>query len=48
MYCGICVDVCPFEALAWVPEIVGPAPAVADLTLGTEALAGLVADPPPG
>lgn len=20
MYCGICVDVCPFDALEWVPE----------------------------
>ncbi|MCF8527487.1 MAG: 4Fe-4S dicluster domain-containing protein [Candidatus Nanopelagicales bacterium] len=20
MYCGICVDVCPFDALAWMPE----------------------------
>ena len=20
MYCGICVDVCPFDALAWSPE----------------------------
>jgi NADH-quinone oxidoreductase subunit I len=20
MYCGICVDLCPFDALAWSPE----------------------------
>jgi NADH-quinone oxidoreductase subunit I len=20
MYCGICVDVCPFDALAWAPD----------------------------
>lgn len=23
MYCGICVQVCPFDALAWVPTPVG-------------------------
>ena len=22
MYCGICVEVCPFDALAWVPAAV--------------------------
>ncbi len=21
MYCGICVDVCPFDALAWAPDV---------------------------
>lgn len=20
MYCGICIDVCPFDALAWTPQ----------------------------
>ncbi len=24
MFCGICVEVCPFDALAWVPEPVEP------------------------
>ena len=24
MYCGICVDVCPFDALVWQAEPVGP------------------------
>ena len=21
MYCGICVDVCPFDALEWAPDV---------------------------
>jgi NADH-quinone oxidoreductase subunit I len=24
MYCGICVEVCPFDALAWLPDPVAP------------------------
>jgi len=24
MYCGICVDVCPFDALFWAPAVVPP------------------------
>ena len=27
MYCGICVEVCPFDALAWRPDTVAPASA---------------------
>jgi NADH-quinone oxidoreductase subunit I len=26
LYCGICVEVCPFDALLWAPELVPPAP----------------------
>ena len=31
MYCGICVDVCPFEALFWTPEFEYSEPKIADL-----------------
>ena len=32
MYCGICVDVCPFDALFWSPEFEYAAHDVLDLT----------------
>ena len=31
MYCGICVEVCPFDALFWTPEYEYSEPRVADL-----------------
>jgi NADH-quinone oxidoreductase subunit I len=31
MYCGICVEVCPFEALFWSPEFEYSEPHIADL-----------------
>ena len=31
MYCGICVEVCPFEALFWTPEYEYSEPRIADL-----------------
>jgi NADH-quinone oxidoreductase subunit I len=31
MYCGICVDVCPFDALFWSPEYEYSEPKIADL-----------------
>jgi len=31
MFCGICVDVCPFEALFWSPEYEFSEPSIADL-----------------
>jgi NADH-quinone oxidoreductase subunit I len=31
MYCGICVDVCPFDALFWSPEAEYSEPRIADL-----------------
>jgi NADH-quinone oxidoreductase subunit I len=31
MYCGICVEVCPFEALFWTPEFEYSEPRIADL-----------------
>ena len=38
MYCGICVDVCPFDALHWAPEPVPAAPARAALREGIDEL----------
>ena len=32
MYCSICVDVCPFEALHWSPELATPETDIRDLT----------------
>jgi len=32
MYCGICVEVCPYDALFWSPEYAYPAAGVAELT----------------
>ena len=31
MYCGICVEVCPFEALFWSPEYEYSEPSITDL-----------------
>ena len=32
MYCGICVEVCPFDALFWSPEYAYPAADLTELT----------------
>jgi NADH-quinone oxidoreductase subunit I len=32
MYCSICVEVCPFEALHWSPELAAPEADIRDLT----------------
>ncbi len=32
MYCGICIEVCPFDALYWSPEFEHAAYDIADLT----------------
>ena len=47
MYCGICVEVCPFDALHWVGAPVEPAGTRGDLVLGTDELAGLAAPTAP-
>lgn len=41
MDCGICVDVCPTDALAWVPNVVPAGGAVADLDLGISELSSI-------
>ena len=38
MYCGICVEVCPFDALHWVPTHDYPASEALDLRHGIERL----------
>jgi NADH-quinone oxidoreductase subunit I len=38
MYCGICVEVCPFEALFWSPEYEYSEPRLADLLHDKERL----------
>ena len=39
MYCGICVEVCPFEALFWSPEYEYSEPRIADLLHDKDRLA---------
>ena len=49
MYCGICVEVCPFDALHWSPEYEYSEPNVADLLHDKERLTewlGTVPNPP--
>lgn len=38
MYCGICVDVCPFDALEWKPDYDYPAAARTQLCQDVERL----------
>jgi len=38
MYCGICVEVCPFDALHWSPEYEYSAPSIADMLHDKERL----------
>ena len=40
MYCGICVEVCPFDALAWRPDAVAPSSAPDGLRHGMDTLEG--------
>lgn len=39
MYCGICIEVCPFDALHWHSDTLPAAPERAELTLGIASLA---------
>lgn len=39
MFCGICVEVCPFEALRWEPEPVAPTSRPDGLRHGIDQLA---------
>lgn len=39
MYCGICIEVCPFDALHWQSDTLPSAPERAELTLGIASLA---------
>ena len=39
MYCGICVDLCPFDALEWHPDVDYSATSRTALVQGTDQLA---------
>jgi NADH-quinone oxidoreductase subunit I len=50
MYCGICVEVCPFDALFWSPEFEYSEPHIADLLHDKDKLGEwmeTVPEPPP-
>ena len=50
MYCGICVEVCPFDALFWSPEFEYSEPHIADLLHDKDRLGewmATVPTPPP-
>jgi NADH-quinone oxidoreductase subunit I len=50
MYCGICIEVCPFDALFWSPEFEYSELDIRDLTHGKERLGqwmDTVPAPPP-
>ena len=50
MYCGICVEVCPFDALFWSPEYEYSEPHIADLLHDKDKLGEwmeTVPEPPP-
>lgn len=50
MYCGICVEVCPFDALFWAPEFAYAAPSAEGLVHEREQLRAWMAAvpaPPP-
>jgi NADH-quinone oxidoreductase subunit I len=46
MYCGICVEVCPFNALFWSPEYEYSEPKIADLLHNKEKLTEWLATVP--
>lgn len=46
MYCGICVEVCPFDALFWSPEYEYSEPKIADLLHNKEKLTEWLATVP--
>ena len=46
MYCGICVEVCPFDALFWTPEYEYSEPSVSNLLHNKEKLTEWLATVP--
>jgi NADH-quinone oxidoreductase subunit I len=48
MYCGICVDVCPFDALEWRSDVDYSATSRAGLVQSTDRLAAWRTSAPPG
>ena len=47
MYCGICVEVCPFDALFWAPALVPAEPSRGGLVEESDALRAWVGEVPP-
>jgi len=47
MYCGICVEVCPFDALFWSPDFAYSGGDLVELTHEAPQLRGWVASVPP-
>ena len=47
MYCGICIDVCPFDALFWSPEFEYAESSIKDLTHEKTRLGAWLATVPP-
>jgi NADH-quinone oxidoreductase subunit I len=47
MYCSICVEVCPFEALFWSPELAAPETDIRDLTHEKDRLRDFIGTVPP-
>lgn len=47
LYCGICVDVCPFDALLWSPALQPAATSRAGLVEERDLLRAALADVPP-
>jgi NADH-quinone oxidoreductase subunit I len=47
MYCGICIEACPFDALFWSPEFEYAELDIRDLTHGKERLGEWMATVPP-
>jgi formate hydrogenlyase subunit 6/NADH:ubiquinone oxidoreductase subunit I len=39
MFCGICIEVCPYDALSWAPTLIAAEPTRADLAYGISELA---------
>jgi NADH-quinone oxidoreductase subunit I len=47
MYCGICIEVCPYDALFWSPEFGYPETGIAGLTHERDRLRGWMQTVPP-
>ncbi|MCW2615405.1 MAG: dehydrogenase subunit, partial [Frankiales bacterium] len=47
LYCGICVEVCPFDALFWAPSLVDAEPVREALVQERDALRAWLRDVPP-
>jgi NADH-quinone oxidoreductase subunit I len=47
MYCGICIDVCPYDALFWSPELADPETHLSALTHEKDVLREWMATVPP-